>query len=122
MIDLDHFKQLNDTFGHLTGDTVLRAVATAIARTVRDHDIVGRFGGDEFLVLLADTTPSNTAMIVDRVHTTILTLHATPDRLLPTNLTASIGTAIYPHDGATLHDLLHHADMALYTAKTDSHR
>jgi diguanylate cyclase (GGDEF)-like protein len=124
MIDLD-FKQINDTYGHLAGDTTLRAVAAAITDTVRDYDIVARFGGDEFLVLLPDTTPADTSAIADRIRATITTLRVTTEQnrsgsAVIGDLTASIGTAGCPDDGTTLQTLLQHADQDLYAAKNTS--
>jgi diguanylate cyclase (GGDEF)-like protein len=125
LVRKNHFKHVNDTYGHLAGDTVLRAVAAAITDTVRDYDIVARFGGDEFLVLLPDTTPADTSAIADRIRATITTLRVTTehhrgDNAVIDNLTASIGTAGYPDDGTTAQTLLQHADDDLYAAKNTS--
>ncbi len=121
MIDLDHFKQTNDTYGHLAGDAVLRAVATTITNEVRERDIVGRFGGEEFVVLLPDIGESDVTAVAERIRIGIARLSVeVPETLRPTkidNLSASIGVAMYPDSGVELQRLLDAADTALYTAK-----
>jgi len=131
VIDLDHFKQVNDRHGHLAGDSVLLAVAARLRAEVRDQDLVGRFGGEEFVVLLAgvDVTDvgtdgsegANVLAIAERVRAGVAALRVeipTPDGPLQiTGLTASIGAAIHPRHGADVGALVHAADAALYAAK-----
>ena len=126
VVDLDHFKQVNDRHGHLAGDQVLVAVAQALRAEVRDRDLVGRFGGEEFVVLLAggptgdDGTAELTA-VAERIRLRIASLYVempTPDGpLTVTGLSASVGAAFFPDHGTELRELLQVADTALYAAK-----
>lgn len=118
MIDLDHFKLINDTHGHLTGDQVLKAVAGRITAEVRGYDSVGRFGGEEFVVLLPGASTTVTGAIAERVRAAISKLQVlTPEGLAVYGLSASIGVAMYPTEGAAVDRLLAAADTALYRAK-----
>ena len=125
VIDLDHFKQVNDRHGHLAGDSVLVAVAEGLRAEVRDQDLVGRFGGEEFVVLLAgvDVSADGTDVpaIAERMRAGVAALRVeidTPDGPLPvTGLTVSIGAAIHPRHGTDVGALMHAADAALYAAK-----
>lgn len=119
LMDLDHFKKVNDTVGHLAGDTVLRAVGDALKRELRGYDAVARFGGEEFVVFLNDLAVDEAALVAERTLARIRTLPITgqsgSDNQL--RLTASIGLAAYPHHGEELTELLEAADAALYDAK-----
>ncbi|GAA4217846.1 GGDEF domain-containing protein [Actinocatenispora rupis] len=120
--DLDHFKQINDAYGHLVGDEALRAVATAVASGVRGKDLAGRFGGEEFVLALPDTDADRAAMIADRLRERVAELRVPSRRDLPgaapvRGLTVSIGVALYPDHADTLDSLLRVADTALYSAK-----
>lgn len=123
MIDLDHFKRINDRHGHLAGDEVLKSVAATIALEVRDYDAVGRFGGEEFVVLLPGTTETDVCAIAERIRHSITTVSVmTPHGDGPVairGLSASIGVAMYPSAGSAVDRLLHAADIALYRAKND---
>ena len=118
-IDLDDFKLINDTLGHGTGDTVLREVANRLQVVVRASDTVGRFGGDEFVVVLGEHSDADSiAAIVGRI---VECLHVPLS--LPINggahtLTASIGYCRYPEDGSDVQQLLMRADLAMYEAKS----
>lgn len=118
LVDLDHFKSVNDTYGHLAGDDVLTAVARSMEAAVRSGDLVGRFGGEEFAVLLPDADSAAAAAIAERIRAAIADLHirfeAEDDAL---HVTASVGVAAYPADGSTLDEVLEQADRALYAAK-----
>ncbi|MBB5895664.1 GGDEF domain-containing protein [Kutzneria kofuensis] len=119
MVDLDHFKRVNDTYGHLAGDEVLKAVAGAVRRSVRDYDSVGRFGGEEFVVLLPGLRSGDVLAIAERIRRAISELRvplSDSDTVLST-LTASIGVAVYPEAASGVDELLHAADTALYRAK-----
>lgn len=113
LFDLDHFKRLNDTYGHLVGDQVLQEVARATRLHLRAADLFGRWGGEEFVVLLPRSGLSDAQTAMERVR---LALHniAIPD---PHTITASFGIAVYL-PGDTSESLLHRADQALYLAKT----
>ena len=125
VIDLDHFKEVNDRHGHIAGDSVLVAVAEGLRAEVRDQDLVGRFGGEEFVVLLAGVDVSadgaDVLAIAERMRAGVAALRVeidTPDGPLPvTGLTVSIGAALHPRHGDDVGALMHAADAALYAAK-----
>jgi diguanylate cyclase (GGDEF)-like protein len=123
LIDLDHFKKLNDTWGHLVGDTALRKVSEQLRRELRKTDVVGRFGGEEFVILLPDLSLEAALVVAERIRARIraialadigvTTQLATSER----PLSASLGVAHSPPSGIELADLLIAADAALYDAK-----
>ncbi|MEU5260960.1 diguanylate cyclase [Amycolatopsis sp. NPDC021455] len=123
MIDIDHFKAIDDGSGHLAGDEVLRAVAAAIQGSVRGGDYVGRFGGDEFVVLLPGATSTEIASIADRIRTAIARVEVRVPVIRPGKpeviggLTASIGAAVYPETATEYTILLQAADDAVFEAK-----
>lgn len=115
-IDLDRFKEINDTLGHSEGDVLLIDVATRLHRAVRETDTVARSGGDEFVVLLRDVEDSAQGhAAIDKVRS----IFNEPFVLqgLPRKVTASIGVAMYPDDGLSEEELLAHADTAMYDSK-----
>jgi diguanylate cyclase (GGDEF)-like protein/PAS domain S-box-containing protein len=116
-IDLDHFKRINDTIGHLSGDRLLTVIAERLLKCVRTSDTVARLGGDEFAVLLEDITP----MDVERIADKILASLAAPVELEGRDwyIGASIGISLTPRDGADMAALLKNADTAMYRAKAD---
>nr|WP_269836685.1 GGDEF domain-containing protein [Rheinheimera soli] len=116
MLDLDHFKQLNDQFGHQTGDTVIEMVAKHLLRQSRRTDILFRYGGEEFLVILPNTTSSQARHLAEnwRVHVEQAQVFA---KHQPVNITLSAGVACYPEHGTTAFNLIQAADEALYQAK-----
>jgi diguanylate cyclase (GGDEF)-like protein len=123
LLDLDHFKRVNDGYGHLAGDMVLRAAADAIKHSVRGHDMVGRYGGEEFAVVLPGVGAADVLLAAERVRAAIAALAVTVpdldgDERVVSGLTASIGAAVYPAHGADRTTLLVAADSALYDAKT----
>jgi len=117
-IDLDRFKQINDTLGHEAGDELLKEVATRLKACLRDSDIVARLGGDEFVVILTELTDEKYAATVAQK---IVTAIAMPFVLLGQEfrVTASIGISTYPLDGADEQTLTKNADIAMYQAKED---
>jgi diguanylate cyclase (GGDEF)-like protein len=119
MIDLDHFKLVNDTFGHLAGDVALRAVADCLKAELRGYDALGRFGGEEFVAVLDRAAPDAAWAVAHRITHAVRTLTPMPAELdPPLSITASIGVANYPDDGTSIDALLRAADTALHTAKT----
>ena len=118
MIDLDHFKRVNDDHGHLAGDVVLRAVADCLKHELRGYDALGRFGGEEFVVLLNTVEKDLAVTIAERLTDAIRALTpVTADLASPLSVTASIGVATYPADGTSIDALTDAADRALYAAK-----
>jgi len=119
MVDLDHFKRVNDTYGHLAGDEVLKAVAATVRRSVRDYDSVGRFGGEEFVVLLPGLPSADVLAIAERVRQAIAQLRVplSGSHTVLSTLSASIGVATYPSTATDIDALVHAADTALYRAK-----
>ncbi len=115
MADLDHFKSINDRFGHPTGDAVLRHVAQLMSHSLRKTDSVARFGGEEFVLLLPDTPEAEALRLADKLRRT---LAETPMAGLDTPVSASIGLAcLHAGDHLTLDALLQHTDQAMYQAK-----
>ena len=123
ILDLDLFKAVNDAHGHLVGDVVLAAVAAELRAGVRDRDLVGRFGGEEFVVLMPDLRPGPDAReelraVAERLRERVGRLAVPVDGVLTiTGLTVSVGGACVPADGTDLHQVLEAADAALYAAK-----
>lgn len=121
MIDLDHFKRVNDTYGHLVGDDVLRDVGQLLGDTIRTSDIVARYGGEEFLVLLPETDDAGAEAFAERIRDAIAQHLFTSDSVAESlRLTASVGVAVYPAARIeSVEDLFARADAALYRAKAD---
>ena len=118
MIDLDAFKPINDQFGHVLGDKVLRAVGSAISKSVRVSDIAARYGGDEFAVILPQTPPEGAMRVCERLLRNISEIILQDETGKTFRITASLGLAYYPADDVeTPEDLVHSADGALYGAK-----
>lgn len=117
MVDIDHFKRFNDSYGHLAGDQVLRLISELLRSHCRAQDILGRYGGDEFLVLLPQTDRIGASVIAQRILDAIARGELPiPGQSQPL-LALSIGLAVFPEDGQHKHDLLGQADAALYEAK-----
>jgi diguanylate cyclase (GGDEF)-like protein len=115
MIDLDHFKRINDGYGHLVGDEVLKAVVTQIKDCIRQTDICFRYGGEEFVVLLNNANIANARLIAERIRMTVSDLCIATDKGL-LQVTLSTGLAMLKEDDSC-NDLLKRADSALYQAK-----
>ena len=118
MLDIDHFKRFNDTYGHATGDRVLQTVARAMKDVLRGSDICSRHGGEEFAVLLPSTPGDNAYYVAERVRRTLSGTRYTGLGLPPeVNITLSVGVATCPRDATVLDELMELADKALYEAK-----
>src|SRR5574338_206115 len=119
MVDIDNFKQINDTYGHLVGDRILKQLATLLKRELRSPDTVARYGGEEFVVLLPETTATESRNFADRVLKRVANYDfGEPGR--PVRVTISIGLAAYPNEKVTDGEsLLRLADHNLYRAKSD---
>jgi diguanylate cyclase (GGDEF)-like protein len=116
LLDLDHFKQINDTFGHGPGDEVLAAVGEVLRSTIRESDFAGRYGGEEFLILLPDTDATGALEVAEKLRAGVATIAVpTVDR----RITTSIGVATLPGDAHDTPTLLRAADRALYSAKAN---
>ncbi|MCH7796199.1 MAG: diguanylate cyclase, partial [Proteobacteria bacterium] len=118
IFDIDHFKRVNDTYGHAAGDEVLKTVAERVGDSIRDFDLLARYGGEEFVVIMPSTPPDPAAMVAERLRQR---LAAQPfeisgsDQALP--ITASLGVATTTDPTETSQNLLGRADAALYAAK-----
>ncbi|MCU1681625.1 MAG: hypothetical protein JWQ81_2364 [Amycolatopsis sp.] len=122
MIDLDFFKRVNDNYGHLAGDDVLKAVAALVKSETRTHDLAGRFGGEEFVALLTSSTKNQAVETAERIRQRVseLVIHThnnEGEAVVIETQTASIGVAEFPLDGSTLDEVMAAADAAVYAAK-----
>ncbi|MBM9615865.1 diguanylate cyclase [Desulfobulbus rhabdoformis] len=117
MIDLDHFKLINDTYGHDFGDKVLQEIARACHQTIREIDIFARYGGEEFVLLMPETSLGQGEIAAQRILTTVASLDFSEDGAEPVHITASIGLAEADLVSIGIDTALKHADKALYLAK-----
>lgn len=117
MLDLDHFKQVNDTYGHEAGDRVLKLFAHRLKESLRESDVAARYGGEEFVIVLPNTNQQGALALAEKVRS--VTLSASLDQVLPDlpNVSVSIGVATFPIHGETVEQLQRAADGALYQAK-----
>ena len=118
-IDLDHFKRFNDSFGHDAGDTVLRRIAEVFRQHFRGDDVICRYGGEEFAIILPEATAKDAAKRANllRLQAKKLRFRHQDQTLDP--VTLSIGVAAFPEHGSTPEELLQAADQCLYQSKTD---
>lgn len=116
-VDLDHFKLVNDTHGHAAGDEVLRRVAGCLLQTVRDTDVVGRVGGEEFSILLPDTDCQGALELAERIRAAIEGLHVGLESRVCLHVTASLGVAICQDALQNIQQIQREADQAMYHAK-----
>ncbi len=116
MIDIDHFKECNDRYGHLVGDGVLKEVAERLKLSVREVDMIARYGGEEFCVILPETTKDLALVVAERLRKSVEigAVKAFDEKI---NITVSAGIATYPADGKNASSLIEAADTALYKAK-----
>jgi diguanylate cyclase (GGDEF)-like protein len=118
MIDIDQFKRFNDSFGHLEGDKRLREIAGLMSGKIREVDFMARFGGEEFVVILANTPKQDGIAVAEKLRNLVRTCPFELDCPDPEHqFTISIGVAAYPDDADQIETLLHAADQALYQAK-----
>jgi diguanylate cyclase (GGDEF)-like protein len=118
MIDIDYFKKINDTYGHPVGDTVMVRLAETLTASVRECDFVGRYGGEEFMVILPDSTVDNALITAERIRKNVGNLQFIEDRE-SFSVTVSVGVAGFPDNGERTESILTQADNALYQAKDE---
>ncbi|MGZ6266782.1 MAG: GGDEF domain-containing protein, partial [Candidatus Limnocylindrales bacterium] len=115
-VDVDHFKRLNDLYGHQVGDVALRAIANAIQVSVREEDVPVRFGGEEFVVLLRNPSAGVALEIGERIRQTVRDMDLS-EAGVTDRITVSVGVATGENEGETVDGIVERADQALYTAK-----
>ena len=116
VIDIDHFKEYNDTYGHLAGDEVLSRLASVFKKSVRSCDYVARYGGEEFILVLPEIGPKDGVKAAERIRKKVVKEKFAGDGK-PIQVTVSVGVASYPKDGDDPQAIIRHADAALYQAK-----
>jgi diguanylate cyclase (GGDEF)-like protein len=121
-VDLDYFKQINDTWGHRAGDVILRAAGSRLCSTLHPHDFAGRYGGEEFAIVLTDADVSEASQTAERLRMAVAAQpfyweNEETYTVVPIEVTASIGVAVYQLHGVSREALLEHADSAMYQAK-----
>ncbi|MBE9515758.1 MAG: GGDEF domain-containing protein, partial [Proteobacteria bacterium] len=119
MIDLDHFKEINDRHGHLAGDNVLRILTTLVEKTIRDIDQFARYGGEEFSLILPEVDGKSACILAERIRKLVEGADFGEADGEPVHVTISAGVADYPEHGASEKDVIYSADKALYKAKRD---
>ena len=118
MMDINKFKAVNDTFGHLVGDQTLQKVAFCLLNSVRDTDFVARYGGDEFALILPETSKENAAILIEKIRNNLKTCKMPwPENDLSLSIDAASGAASFPEDASTAIDLIAVADQGLYRHK-----
>lgn len=117
LLDIDHFKDVNDTHGHPCGDRVLKQLADFLKASMRSTDYAARYGGEEFVVVLPETNAKEAAVLAERLRAKISEMKIPLSDEDSLRITASIGVSTYPDNASTWQDLLHKADLALYQAK-----
>lgn len=118
MLDVDHFKTINDTYGHIIGDHVLQAIVEAIRQNIRQADILGRYGGEEFGLILPGTRQEGAAIVAERIRRAVEALSLPDSKGNPTvRVTVSLGIATFPTTADTYVELIDKADQALYASK-----
>jgi diguanylate cyclase (GGDEF)-like protein len=116
-IDLDYFKEINDTRGHLDGSQALKEVATLLRQSVRESDILFRYGGDEFTCFLVETGSEGAAVVAERIRLSIQNHAFFSESGNPAHITATVGYATFPSDADTKQEIIHLADKAMYAGK-----
>lgn len=117
IMDIDNFKRVNDTYGHLVGDMVLKEIAAAISKTIRHVDIPARYGGEEFTVILPETPASNAVIIAERIRKKISEIEVKVDENTVIRPTVSLGISEFPNAADGIKELIDYADKALYISK-----
>ena len=116
MLDLDHFKQVNDTYGHAAGDSVLKSLARLLQQRIRKSDLIGRYGGEEFVALFMNCKANDAFRIMDEIRRSFSEIEFYPNEEAPLSVTFSCGISTFP-EAPTAKMLSDLADKALYVAK-----
>ena len=120
MLDIDNFKEVNDRYGHLAGDEILKALGGLIKKSIREIDMAARYGGEEFMIVLPSTDRKDAILVAERIRTHIFDQSFFPDTIQPDKrLSISIGISMYPSEAATVDELIKKADIHLYRAKQE---
>ena len=118
MVDMDHFKEINDTYGHIVGDSVLAIFAQVVLKCLRKTDIIARYGGDEFIVVLPNTDTETASSVADRIRNEVSETYIPPiDNVVISSIHCSIGISNYPVLCDSKSTLIKTSDLALYMAK-----
>lgn len=119
LIDLDHFKLINDTFGHHVGDLCLKVFSEVLEKSIRSMDVAGRWGGEEFVVILPKTSRTDAVAVANRIRDFLRKNVVYAEGTKPVNMTTSFGIAVFPEDGEDMNELIKVADGKLYMAKME---
>ena len=117
MIDIDRFKEINDRHGHLAGDHVIREIGSILKSRCREEDIICRYGGDEFVIVLPRTSQEQAIQVAQRIKNSVSDLVFNPGTKNEFKTTVSMGIAMFPNEGDSSQKLLQSADQSLYAAK-----
>lgn len=118
MVDMDHFKEINDTYGHIVGDHVLTIFAQVVLKCIRKTDIIARYGGDEFIVVLPDTDTETAKSVAERIREDVSETYIPPiDGVVISSIHCSVGISTYPVHCDSKNSLIKTSDLALYMAK-----
>ena len=117
MADIDFFKKINDTYGHLAGDEILKQISECLIKNIKGDDIVGRFGGEEFIILLKNTNLDNSKALLEKIRKDIDDLIVKYKNFIIDNLNISIGAVFNQDNNTDLNNLIEKADKALYNVK-----
>lgn len=117
MLDLDGFKEVNDNYGHKTGDAMLKAVSSVISDQLREYDFLARYGGDEFVAVVPDTQSADVLELCQRIETAVSSYKLAVGENLTASVGVSIGAACHPHQGETFDQIVNAADKAMYKNK-----
>jgi diguanylate cyclase (GGDEF)-like protein len=118
MVDMDHFKHINDTYGHIVGDHVLTIFAQVILKCIRKTDVIARYGGDEFVVVLPNTDTETAKCIAERIRHDVSEMYIPPvEGVVISSIQCSVGVSTYPVHCDSRNSLIYTSDLALYMAK-----
>lgn len=118
IFDIDDFKSVNDLYGHIAGDHYLQGISQVCEKALRDSDFIGRYGGEEFGVILSNTTETQGRVVAEKLRETIENYHINEGSIV-IKRTVSIGVAAYSHEYESFHELLDKGDKAMYASKNN---